>query len=60
MALVRDLCLEPERLAALGSTVYLFIPVYNVDGSCNRGDTTRVNQDGPEASASAATACTWT
>lgn len=49
MALVRDLCLEPERLAALGSTVYLFIPVYNVDGSCNRGNASRVNQDGPEA-----------
>jgi hypothetical protein len=49
MALVRDLCLAPERLAALGSTVYLFIPVYNVDGSCNRSDTSRVNQDGPES-----------
>jgi hypothetical protein len=49
MALVRDLCLVPERLAALGNTVYLFIPVYNVDGSCNRGDTSRVNQDGPES-----------
>jgi hypothetical protein len=49
MALVRDLCLEPERLAALGSTVYLFIPVYNVDGSCTRGDASRVNQDGPES-----------
>jgi hypothetical protein len=48
MALVRDLCLEPARLAALGTTVYLFIPVYNVDGSCNRGDASRVNQDGPE------------
>jgi hypothetical protein len=49
MALVRDLCLQPERLLALGSTVYLFIPVYNVDGSCNRGDASRVNQDGPES-----------
>ena len=49
MALVRDLCLEPGRMATLGSTVYLFIPVYNVDGSCNRGDTSRVNQNGPEA-----------
>lgn len=49
MALVRDLCLAPERLAALGNTVYLFIPVYNVDGSCNRGDASRVNQDGPES-----------
>ncbi len=49
MALVRDLCLTPARLTALGSTVYLFIPVYNVDGSCNRADTSRVNQDGPES-----------
>lgn len=49
MALVRDLCLTPERLATLGRTVYLFIPVYNVDGSCNRGDASRVNQDGPES-----------
>ncbi len=48
MALVRDFCLEPERLAALGRTVYLFIPMYNVDGSLNRADTSRVNQDGPE------------
>ncbi|MET3131030.1 hypothetical protein AAKU55_001288 [Oxalobacteraceae bacterium GrIS 1.11] len=48
MALVRDLCVEPERLAALGSTVLLFIPIYNVDGCLNRADTSRVNQDGPE------------
>jgi hypothetical protein len=48
MALVRDLCLEPGRLAALGNTVYLFIPIYNVDGCRNRGNTSRVNQDGPE------------
>lgn len=49
MALVRDLCMEPARQAALGSAVYLFIPVYNVDGCLNRGTTTRVNQDGPES-----------
>lgn len=48
MAHVRDLCTEPARLAALGRTVFLFIPVYNVDGSLNRADTSRVNQDGPE------------
>jgi hypothetical protein len=48
MALVRDLCLDPQRLAALGDTVLLFIPIYNVDGSLNRADTSRVNQDGPE------------
>lgn len=49
MALVRDFCLEPARLAALGKTVFLFVPLYNVDGSLNRADTSRVNQDGPEA-----------
>ncbi|MEW7850471.1 M14 family zinc carboxypeptidase [Massilia aurea] len=48
MALVRDFCLEPERLAALGTTVFLFVPLYNVDGAFNRANTSRVNQDGPE------------
>ncbi|QJD99739.1 peptidase M14 [Massilia forsythiae] len=48
MALVRDFCLEPQRLAALGKTVFLFVPLYNVDGAFNRNDTSRVNQDGPE------------
>ena len=48
MALVRDFCLEPARLAALGQTVFLFVPLYNVDGSLNRANTSRVNQDGPE------------
>ncbi|MGJ7537482.1 MULTISPECIES: M14 family zinc carboxypeptidase [unclassified Variovorax] len=49
MALVRDFCTQPERLAALGNTVFLFIPVYNVDGSINRQNTSRVNQLGPES-----------
>ncbi|MFZ6847222.1 M14 family zinc carboxypeptidase [Undibacterium sp. RuRC25W] len=49
MALVRDFCLQPERRAALGKTVFLFIPLYNVDGSLNRQTTSRVNQDGPES-----------
>ena len=48
MALVRDFCTQPERLAALGNTVFLFVPLYNVDGSINRANTSRVNQDGPE------------
>jgi hypothetical protein len=48
MALVRDFCHEPERLAALGKTVFLFVPLYNVDGAYNRANTSRVNQDGPE------------
>ncbi len=49
MALVRDLCVAPARLAALGSAVYLFIPIYNVDGCLNRNTSSRVNQDGPES-----------
>ena len=48
MALVRDFCVDPARLAALGKTVFLFVPLYNVDGSLNRANTSRVNQDGPE------------
>jgi hypothetical protein len=48
MALVRDFCTQPERLAKLGNTVFLFVPLYNVDGSINRANTSRVNQDGPE------------
>jgi len=48
MAIVRDFCFDPAKLAALGKTVFLFVPVYNVDGSLNRANTSRVNQDGPE------------
>ena len=48
MAIVRDLCFDPAKLAALGKTVLLFVPLYNVDGALNRADTSRVNQDGPE------------
>lgn len=48
MALLRDLCTRPERRQALGDTVLLYVPAYNVDGLCNRGDTSRVNQLGPE------------
>ncbi|MFO1337080.1 MAG: M14 family zinc carboxypeptidase [Burkholderiaceae bacterium] len=49
MALLRDLCLDADRRAALGRTVLVYVPVYNVDGALNRGDTSRVNQLGPEA-----------
>jgi len=48
MALVRDFCIQPEKLVTLGRTVFLFIPIYNVDGCNNRQSTSRVNQDGPE------------
>ncbi len=49
MALLRDLCLDPARRAALGRTVLVYTPIYNVDGVLNRGSTSRVNQNGPEA-----------
>ena len=48
MALVRDFCVDPARLAALKNVVFLFIPIYNVDGSNNRNSSSRVNQAGPE------------
>jgi hypothetical protein len=48
MALVRDFCIEPQRLAGLGQCVFLFIPIYNVDGCLNRQNTARVDQVGPE------------
>jgi hypothetical protein len=48
MAMVRDFCFDPAKLAALGNTVLLFVPLYNVDGALNRSNTSRVNQDGPE------------
>jgi hypothetical protein len=49
MALLRDLCRHPDPRAVLGDAVLVFVPVYNVDGMRNRGDTSRVNQLGPEA-----------
>ena len=49
MALVRDFCTQPQRLAGLGRAAFLFIPVYNVDGCVNRNTTSRVNQVGPES-----------
>ena len=36
MALLRDLCVDEARRAALGRTVLVYIPVYNVDGALNR------------------------
>ena len=57
MALVRDFCTQPLRLAALGATVFLFIPVYNVDGCLNRNTSSRVNQLGPESFGFRANGC---
>jgi Zinc carboxypeptidase len=49
MALLRGLCLDAGARAALGNVVLVYIPVYNVDGAVDRQDTSRVNQNGPEA-----------
>jgi len=49
MALVRDFCVDPALLASLKNVVFLFIPIYNVDGCLNRNDSSRVNQLGPES-----------
>ncbi|MET3107669.1 hypothetical protein AAKU67_002156 [Oxalobacteraceae bacterium GrIS 2.11] len=48
MALVRDFCIDPVLRAALKDVVFLFIPIYNVDGCLNRNSSSRVNQLGPE------------
>ena len=48
MALVRDFCIKPDLLKMLRKTVFLFIPIYNVDGCLRRNNTSRVNQQGPE------------
>lgn len=48
MAVVRDFCLQPEKLRSLEQVIFLFVPIYNVDGCINRNNSSRVNQVGPE------------
>jgi murein tripeptide amidase MpaA len=48
MALVRNLCVSAELRESLSNLVFLFIPIYNVDGCINRNASSRVNQVGPE------------
>lgn len=48
MALVRDFCVDPERLATLGNVIFVFTAIYNVDGCNYRSNASRVNQNGPE------------
>jgi hypothetical protein len=49
MALVRDFCVDENKRASLGNTVFLFIPIYNVDGCNSRNSSSRVNQLGPQS-----------
>jgi hypothetical protein len=48
MAQVRDFCSDDALRATLNELVFLFIPIYNVDGCLNRNNSSRVNQLGPE------------
>jgi hypothetical protein len=48
MALVRDFCVDEKLRKSLLDLVFLFIPIYNVDGCVNRNQSSRVNQVGPE------------
>ena len=48
LALLRDLLLDPERSPLLQKVVWLFIPVYNVDGHERRSPYHRINQNGPD------------
>lgn len=49
MMLAQDLITEPGFATLLDNVVVLIIPVYNVDGSLNRGCCSRASQAGPEA-----------
>lgn len=49
MAIVRDFCMKPSALESLNDVIFLFIPVYNVDGCINRNSSSRANQIGPES-----------
>ncbi|RDC62345.1 M14 family metallopeptidase [Adhaeribacter pallidiroseus] len=49
MMLARDYLQKKELRANLKNVVVLFIPIYNVDGSLNRNQYSRANQNGPES-----------
>jgi hypothetical protein len=46
MALMRDLLTKKREL--LDQLVIMVVPMYNVDGACNRGCCSRANQNGPQ------------
>lgn len=48
MVLCRDLLQKPDYQKMLDNLVVAFIPMYNIDGSLNRGCCSRANQDGPQ------------
>ncbi len=48
LALLRDLLAEPSLRSVLDRVVWLFIPVYNIDGHERLSPYHRINQNGPE------------
>jgi len=48
LALLRDLVQNKDRAKLLDHVVFVFIPVYNIDGHERRSAYNRINQNGPE------------
>jgi len=48
LALLRDIVITKSRAALLDHAVFVFIPVYNIDGHERRSPYNRINQNGPE------------
>jgi murein tripeptide amidase MpaA len=48
LALLRDIAVTKSKAALLDHAVFLFIPIYNIDGHERRSPYNRINQNGPE------------
>ena len=48
LALLRDIAITKDRANLLDHVVFVFIPVYNIDGHERRSAYNRINQNGPE------------
>jgi Zinc carboxypeptidase len=49
LALLRDMVITKSKAALLDHAVFIFIPVYNIDGHERRSPYNRINQNGPDA-----------
>jgi murein tripeptide amidase MpaA len=50
LALLRDIVIAKTQAALLDHVIFVFIPVYNIDGHERRSAYNRINQNGPELS----------
>src|SRR5579859_6644747 len=48
LALLRDIAVTKTKAGLLDHSVFVFIPVYNIDGHERRSPYNRINQNGPE------------